>query len=1159
MQEENTDSNSAGRTRGNISLEQAWGSALQHVRQIIRQSCSAPGFIRTSLALVLVGVMGTAFAGCSSPETQEPTNASVTSPQAQATTVSITPEALARLVSPDGEVTVDLDAETVEAPTQLSYTPLSPGEIPALPEKFTATGKAFELTTETPLLKPIKITVTLSTVDAALAAGNEANIVIQHYTGGAWTQLATEVDFEASTATAKVDSLSMFVLTVLEPDSAPTPVPAPAQAAVPTAHPEPALTPIVSSPLVATPPIGPAPLPTVAAALSPVPTPVPVPTAQPIPLPTGTPVPTATPVPAQEWLIDNVLVAGDKVTVFVRILGPAWFNVTLDGNATDETIIDGTLRADVFRNVPPGSHMVRVFTVGVPDQEDLRGLTVIRPTSTPAATPTPGGPPTATPIPRYRLYVNGIAAPAFNSLLQTDAGTVSLSQAPKSDGAYRVGTEVVLAAGSRPGFVTAWGGVDSQTGVFATVKMIADRYVSVRMVDPSQTPQTASTPFPWEIPTATPPPTAIAIPVPIPVPSATGVFISASASTATPVPTATPTPLPPGAPTLTPTPTPTPGPTFNLTTLANPLAGGTLSPAGTNSYAAGTEVAVTQSPSSGYIFSNWTGACTGSGSCVVTMNASQEVTGNFTQIFALTTSASPSAGGTVSPSGVNSYVVDTLVPVTASAASGYHFTSWSGDCSGSGSCAVTMDSAKNVTAGFALDAVPTATPTPGPTSTPTPTPTPGPSPTPTPTPTYNLTTSASPSAGGTLSPSGTTAYASGTQVTVTPIAASGYIFNSWSGACSGAGTCVVTINADATVTANFTQIFVLTTSASPSQGGTVSPSGSNGYISGAQVPVTASANAGYTFGNWSGDCTGSGSCVVTMDADRNVTAVFNAVPTPTPGPTTTSGIAFVSTRNGGNDIYVMNDDGTTVTRLTDTGDNLYPAWSPDGSKIAFTSTRDSDWEIYSMNSDGSSQTRLTSEARQDRMPTWSPDGTQIAFLSNRGEDPTANDIYVMDADGSNTTRLTDILSICVNIGNCDIWDPDWSPDGSKIVFRSAYTGNLEIHSVNADGTSLVNLTNIAGSDSGPSWSPDGTKIAFSSNRDGNSEVYVMNSDGSGQTRLTNNPAQDTAPRWSPDGSNIAFGTNRDGDWEIYTMFADGTSQVNITSNSAFDGQFDWGN
>ncbi|MAX59936.1 MAG: hypothetical protein CL755_14040 [Chloroflexi bacterium] len=160
---------------------------------------------------------------------------------------------MARLVSPDGEVTIDLDERSVDAPAQLAYAALAPSEIPALPAKFKATGKAFELTSESPLLKPITITVALSTANAALAAGNADNIIIQHHTVGAWTPLATAVDFQASTATAKVDGLSLFALTVLEPELDPTPTPAstPAQIALPTsAPPEPTLVPTVSTPRV---------------------------------------------------------------------------------------------------------------------------------------------------------------------------------------------------------------------------------------------------------------------------------------------------------------------------------------------------------------------------------------------------------------------------------------------------------------------------------------------------------------------------------------------------------------------------------------------------------------------------------------------------------------------------------------------------------------------------------------------------------------------------------------------------------------------------------------------------------------------------------------------------------------------------------------------
>ena len=292
---------------------------------------------------------------------------------------------MARLVAPNGQVTIDLDANTVDIPTQLAYVAVSAGDIPSLPANFTATGKVFELTTEPPLLKPITITVTLSTADTALAGGNADHIVIQHHTGGDWTQLATVVDFDAATATAQVDSLSLFALTVLAPGTTPIPALTPVQLLLPTATLAPVVKPTfsppaVSPPAIAAPTVVSKPLPTVASTLSLVPTPVPVPTAVPVLLPAPTPVPSATPVPVQEWSLENVMVAGDRVTVFVRILGPGLINITLDGKITDETIIDGMLRADIYRDVPPGSHMVRVFTLGVPDQEDFRGVKVMRPT-----------------------------------------------------------------------------------------------------------------------------------------------------------------------------------------------------------------------------------------------------------------------------------------------------------------------------------------------------------------------------------------------------------------------------------------------------------------------------------------------------------------------------------------------------------------------------------------------------------------------------------------------------------------------------------------------------------------------------------------------------------------------------------------------------------
>jgi hypothetical protein len=222
-------------------------------RRIVRQPRLSPGFIAASVTLVLLAVMGAIFGGLWVTGTQDTTNVTVATnapavaladlPTPLATTVSITPETLARLVSPNGQVTIDLDANTVDVPTKLAYVPLTTGQIPALPDNFTATSNVFELTTETPLLKPITITVTLSTADTALAAGNADNIVIQHHMGGVWTQLDTLVDFGASTATAKVDSFSLFALTVLEPDLTPISVPTPVQLLLPTSTPAPVVKP----------------------------------------------------------------------------------------------------------------------------------------------------------------------------------------------------------------------------------------------------------------------------------------------------------------------------------------------------------------------------------------------------------------------------------------------------------------------------------------------------------------------------------------------------------------------------------------------------------------------------------------------------------------------------------------------------------------------------------------------------------------------------------------------------------------------------------------------------------------------------------------------------------------------------------------------------
>jgi hypothetical protein len=263
-------------------------------------------------------------------------------------------------------------------------------------------------------------------------------------------------------------------------------------------------------------------------------------------------------------------------------------------------------------------------------------------------------------------------------------------------------------------------------------------------------------------------------------------------------------------------------------------------------------------------------------------------------------------------------------------------------------------------------------------------------------------------------------------------------------------------------------------------------------------------------------------------------------------------IAFANRADGDNEIYIMNADGTSQTRLTNNNYNdRYPSWSPDGKKIAFYTERDGNSEIYIMNADGTSQTRLTNNIDHDMYPSWSPDGTKIAFVTEREHSVSwTQQIYIMNADGTSQTNIS-------NNYNYDSF-PNWSPDGTKIAFTSNRNSNDEIYIMNADGTSQTRLTNNNYLDTHPNWSHDGTKIAFTSKRDGNNEIYIMNADGTSQTRLTNNIDNDIFPDWSPDGTKIAIAGDTGQSYsDIYVINADGSARTNISHNSYSYSKSDW--
>jgi Tol biopolymer transport system component len=255
-------------------------------------------------------------------------------------------------------------------------------------------------------------------------------------------------------------------------------------------------------------------------------------------------------------------------------------------------------------------------------------------------------------------------------------------------------------------------------------------------------------------------------------------------------------------------------------------------------------------------------------------------------------------------------------------------------------------------------------------------------------------------------------------------------------------------------------------------------------------------------------------------------------------------IVFSANKDGNEDIYSINLDGSDLKRLTDNpGSDLYPCVSPDAKKILYSSDIKGVWQIMVMNWDGTDKKQLTFSADRCGDPAWSFDGKQIyfeIFLEENWE------LYKMNADGSNIKRLT------INPTVYD-WHPYGLSSENKILYESGILENYDLYIMNDDGTNIKKLTEYDFNKRVPSMSKNGRYIVFQGRapEDKFYNVYIMDADGKNLKRLTEDSTEYGHAIISPDNHFITFEGLLAGQKRLFIMKLDGSEKRQVTTNEDY--------
>ena len=250
------------------------------------------------------------------------------------------------------------------------------------------------------------------------------------------------------------------------------------------------------------------------------------------------------------------------------------------------------------------------------------------------------------------------------------------------------------------------------------------------------------------------------------------------------------------------------------------------------------------------------------------------------------------------------------------------------------------------------------------------------------------------------------------------------------------------------------------------------------------------------------------------------------------------------------DLYVAPVAGGEALRLTfDHSPIGHLAWTPDGREIVYTARRHGAQGLWRISAAGGQPRYLPESGQNVCCPNFAPSGGRMAYVQYAND----TNIWRLDLTAVRSTNKQAASTKRLIASTLYEAEPQYSPDGKRIVFVSTRSGSQEIWVCGSEGERPMQLTDFRGPHAGtPRWSPDGRQIVFDCRLDGNADIFVINSEGGRARRLTSEPSEDILPSWSRDGRWVYFCSTRNGQPQIWKLPAEGGAAIQVTKQGGHE-------